>query len=157
MGCSQDSFVLLLTTLQEQRVPMGTCTPGAEPRVVLSAPPASNPDPAELELRAFIVARAEIFLFPAFWLALHIQARGCPARPAINSCSWPRVRPRAFITGEQQLSGCARGVCNSPSNVSHYFKFLLPIFISFYLKSFFSHPEMIPPEGDFVGNIAFAF
>lgn len=66
MGCSQDSFVLLLTTLQEQRVPMGTCTPGAEPRVVLSAPPASNPDPADLELRAFIVARAEIFLFPAF-------------------------------------------------------------------------------------------
>lgn len=125
--------------------------------MVLSAPPASNPDPDDLELRAFIVACAEIFLFPAFLLALHIRTRRCPARPAINSCSSPRVRPRAFITGEQQLSGCALGVCNSPSNVFHYFKFLLPIFISFYLKSFFSHPEMIPPEGDFVGNIAFAF
>jgi len=96
--------------------------------------------------------------FAGRWLCSRVQASCHPDCPAIDSrFSLSCVRPSAFIAGEKQLFGRTLGVSNSPSNVFSCFKFLLPIFISFYLKSFFSHPEMIPPEGDLVGNIAFAF
>lgn len=84
--------------------------------------------------------------------ALACSLLPCTAVPQLTAVSL-HLQTNAFIAS----SWYAGGIRSSPSDAFSYFQFLLPIFISFYLKSFLSHPEMIPPEGDSVGNIAFAF
>lgn len=68
----------------------------------------------------------------------------CTAVPQLTAAPL-HVQPGAFPAG----SGCAGGVCSSPSDSSSYSQFLLPIFISFYLKPFFFPPRNDPARGRF--------